>query len=345
VSAFEQLRHTDTGEPIAPDQAFATRLRARVTEALRTVDPHVPLVQLPDRSPTMTTTEHTTVGSVTAAPGTAMAALVPYLCVSDSAAAIDWYVTVFDAVETVRYVGDDGRIGHAEVSIGSARLMLSDEYPEIGVVGPQTLGGTPFTLNLNVDDVDGVWTRAIEHGANGERPPTDQPYGERSCTFRDPSGHRWMVQTAIATPTPDEIGDAMEGFTVVTSAPAAPAPAPAASSTTPVELGYFTLGFTDTAMASRFYRELFGWQTVPGHSGAEYAHVANTQLPLGFTPDGVDTAPVLYFRVTDAAAYAARVRDLGGTIVSEATYDSGGSVVCRDDQGREFQLWEPAPGY
>ena len=92
------------------------------------------------------------------------------MCVSDSAAAIDWYVAVFDAVETVRYVGDDGRIGHAEVSIGSARLMLSDEYPEIGVVGPQTLGGTPFTLNLNVDDVDAVWARAIEHGADAERP-------------------------------------------------------------------------------------------------------------------------------------------------------------------------------
>ena len=188
MSAFEQLRHTDTGEPIAPDQAFAARLRARITEALRTVDPHVPLVQLPDRSHTMTTVEHSTATPIHRGDRT----LVPYVCVSDSAAAIDWYVTVFDAVETVRYVGDDGRVGHAEVSIGSARLMLSDEYPEIGVVGPQTLGGTPFTLNLNVDDVDAVWARAIEHGADGERPPADQPYGERSCTFRDPSGHRWI---------------------------------------------------------------------------------------------------------------------------------------------------------
>ena len=117
------------------------------------------------------------------------------------------------------------------------------------------------------------------------------------------------------------------------------------SSTAPVELGYFTLGFTDTALASRFYRELFGWQTEQGRSGAEYAHVNNTQLPLGFTPDGVDSPPALYFRVDDARAYAARVRELGGTIVSETTYDSGGNVVCRDDQGREFQLWQPAPGY
>jgi uncharacterized glyoxalase superfamily protein PhnB len=343
VNAFEQLRRTDTGEPITPDATFAARLRARITEALGTIDADVPTVQLPERTPTMTSTTSST-ERAQAGSSTATATLVPYLSVSDAAAAIDWYVTVLGAVETVRYIGDDGRIGHAEISIGDARLMLADEYPEIGVVGPGTLGGTSFSLNLNVDDVDSVWARAIEHGADGERPPADYPYGERSCTFRDPSGHRWSVQTTIATPTPDEIGDAMEGYTVVTSAPAA-GPAPFGSSAAPVELGYFTLGFTDTAMASRFYRELFGWQTEQGHAGAEYAHVNNTQLPLGFTPDGVDSPPVLYFRVDDAEAYAARVRDLGGSVVSEATYDSGGSVVCRDDQGREFQLWQPAPGY
>jgi uncharacterized glyoxalase superfamily protein PhnB len=342
VNAFEQLRHTDTGEPIAPDQAFAARLRARLTAALLTVDPHVPLVQLPDRSLTMTTTEHTSTSTTTTP---AAATLVPYLSVADAAAAIDWYIAVLDAVEMVRYVGDDGRIGHAEIAVGGARLMLADEYPEYGIVGPGTLGGTSFSLNLDVDDVDAVWARAIEHGADGERPPTDEPYGERKCTFRDPSGHRWSVQTMIATPTPEEITAAMGGFMVVSGAPAASAPAGAPSSTAPVELGYFTLGFTDTAMASRFYRELFGWQTEQGNMGAEYAHVANTQLPLGFTPDGVDSPPVLYFRVADAQAYAAKVRDLGGTVVSEATYDSGGSVVCRDDQGREFQLWQPAPGY
>ena len=203
MSAFEQLRHTDTGEPIAPDQAFAARLRARIAEALRTVDPHVPLVQLPDRSPTMTTTEHTSLGSVTAAAATATASLVPYVCVSDSVAAIGWYVAVFNAVETVRYVGDDGRIGHAEVSIGSARLMLSDEYPEIGVVGPQTLGGTPFTLNLNVDDVDDVWARAIEHGALGERPPPISRTASgraRSATRPDTVG-RCRRRSAVRRPT------------------------------------------------------------------------------------------------------------------------------------------------
>jgi uncharacterized glyoxalase superfamily protein PhnB len=340
VNAFEQLRDTETREPIAPNAAFAARLRARVTEALGAIDPDVPIVQLPDRTHTMSTTDVATSATPTTA---ATATLVPYLSVGDAAAAIDWYVTVLDAVEMVRYVGDDGRIGHAEISVGGARLMLADEYPEYGIVGPGTLGGTSVSLNLDVDDVDPVWERAIEHGALGERPPADQPYGDRTCTFRDPFGHRWSVQTVIATPTPEEITAAMGGFMVISGAPAASTPEPATGA--PVELGYFTLGFTDTAMASRFYRELFGWQTEQGNAGAEYAHVHNTQLPLGFTPDGVDSPPVLYFRVADAEAYAARVRELGGTVISEASYDSGGNVVCRDDQGREFQLWQPAPGY
>jgi predicted enzyme related to lactoylglutathione lyase len=153
-----------------------------------------------------------------------------------------------------------------------------------------------------------------------------------------------MVQTTVATPSTEEITEAMGGtFTVIPGS--SPSPTPERASPAPVELGYFTMGFSDTAMASRFYRELFGWQTEPGHAGAEYAHVYNTQLPLGFTPDGVDSPPMLYFRVDDAETYAARVRDLGGTVVSEATYDSGGNVACRDDQGREFHLWQPAPGY
>lgn len=343
MNAFEQLRDTETGEPVTPNQAFAARLRARVTEALGAIDPDAPFVQLPERTPTMTTTDVAHAATTTATPTTATTTLVPYLSVSDAAAAIDWYVTVLGATELVRYVGDDGRIGHAEIAVGGGRLMLADEYPEYGIVGPGTLGGTSVSLNLDVDDVDAVWARAIEHGADGERPPSDEPYGERRCTFRDPSGHRWSVSTQIATPTPEEITAAMGGFMVVSSAPYAPLPEPATAA--PVELGYFTLGFTDTAMASRFYRELFGWQTEQGAVGADYAHVSNTKLPLGFTPEGVDSPPTLYFRVDDAEAYAARVRELGGTVISETTYDSGGDVVCRDDQGREFHLWRPAPGY
>ena len=96
----------------------------------------------------------------------------------------------------------------------------------------------------------------------------------------------------------------MEGFTI-TVADTAPAGRPV------VELGYFTLAVPDTATAGRFYGALFGWATEAGNAGDEYAHVANTQLPLGFTPGAADEPPVLYFRVDDVHAYAARVDRAG----------------------------------
>lgn len=126
-------------------------------------------------------------------------ALTPYICVHDAAAAIDWYQFVFDAVELVRYVGDDGRIGHGELRVGDAMLMIADEYPEVGVVSARTIGATSVTLNLQVADVDAVWERALVNGADAERPPETQPYGHRSCVFADPFGHRWMVQTKLST--------------------------------------------------------------------------------------------------------------------------------------------------
>jgi predicted enzyme related to lactoylglutathione lyase len=151
-----------------------------------------------------------------------------------------------------------------------------------------------------------------------------------------------MIQTPIATPTTEEIEAAMDGFTITA---AADAPPTAAGAAPVVELGYFTLGLPDTTRAARFYGALFGWVTQPGNAGDEYAHVENTALPLGLTPGAAAEAPVLYFRVDDVPAYAARVRELGGEVLEETSYDSGPNAVCRDDQGREFQLWQPAPGY
>ena len=134
-------------------------------------------------------------------------ALTPYICVHDAAAAIDWYRFVFDAVELVRYVGDDGRIGHGELDVAGAMLMLADEYPEVGAVSARTVGATSVTLNLQVPDVDAVWERALVNGADPDRPPETQPYGHRSCVFADPFGHRWMVQTRLSTTGASTTGD------------------------------------------------------------------------------------------------------------------------------------------
>lgn len=347
MNPFAQLRQPD--RPVAPDPRFAARLKARITEALQPL----PVIDLPERRTEMSATTSATTGATTGATTSPAATpperqgVIPYLGVHDAAAALTWYADVFDAVETVRYVGDDGRIGHAELAIAGNIVMLADEYPEVGALSPRTIGGSAVMLSVRVADVDAVYSRAIGAGATGLREPNDEPYGERSATFLDPFGHRWSVQTPIATPTVEEIEAGMPGYTV-TVAPAAMVsqPAPIAPPPLePVELGYVALGFDDTARATRFYGALFGWQTEPGHAGDQYAHVANTRLPLGFTPDGSQAAPILYFRVDDVDAAAGRVVELGGEVVSRAEYPSGRNAVCHDDQGRQFQLWQPAPGY
>lgn len=327
---LEQLRLPD--DPAMPGARFAARLRARVVAELGGADAHLPTIELPERTPTMTDTS-------TPTPATATA-LTTYICVTPAGDAIDWYRDVLGAVETIRYTGDDGRVGHAELTIEGATLMVSDEYPELGVVAPTTLGGTPVTLHLAVADVDAVHARVTGAGGRAQGEPKDEAYGARSFSMLDPFGHRWMIQTPTSSPTLDELRAGSDGYTVTAAVDRATG-APAR----PVELGYFTMATPDTVRAAGFYGALFRWTTEPGNMGDGYAHVGNTKLPLGFTPGPSDEPPTLYFRVDDVAAVAARVRELGGEVVTETTYESGPSAACRDDQGRRFQLWQPAPGY
>ena len=106
--------------------------------------------------------------------------LVPYLCCADAAAAIDFYRTTFGAVETQRWTADDGRIGHAELTLAGQTLFLADEHPEIGVRGPRSLGGTAVSFVLSVPDVDDTVARAVDAGATVERPVTVQYDGVRA---------------------------------------------------------------------------------------------------------------------------------------------------------------------
>ena len=126
-----------------------------------------------------------------------MTKLVPYLCTSGAAAAIDFYTKALGAEETFRLAGDDGKIGHATMLIGGDTFYLSDEWPEGNVVSPETLGGTPVSLHLDVDDVDAAFRRAVEAGATAEREPADQFYGDRNAVVRDPFGHRWMLSSRV----------------------------------------------------------------------------------------------------------------------------------------------------
>ena len=132
--------------------------------------------------------------------------LVPYITVKGAARAIDFYKNVFGAIESgARYTEPSGRIGHAEISIGGARIMLSDEHPEIGVLSPDTLGGTPLTLHLQVRDAAATVAHAAAAGATVQHAVQDQPYGERSGTIKDPFGHRWMIATPIEEVSKEEL--------------------------------------------------------------------------------------------------------------------------------------------
>ncbi|MBA3423789.1 MAG: VOC family protein [Actinobacteria bacterium] len=123
--------------------------------------------------------------------------VTPYLCVDGAAAAIDFYSAVFGAAERARMPAPEGKIGHAELEIGDSVIMLADEFPEMNIRGPKSIGGTPVTLSVYVEDVDGVVERAVEAGAKALRPVEDQFYGDRSGQFEDPFGHRWNVATHI----------------------------------------------------------------------------------------------------------------------------------------------------
>ncbi len=131
--------------------------------------------------------------------------LTPYLIVDDGEAALTFYKSVFGAVELMRVEGPDGKIGHAEIQLGDSQVMLASEFPELGALSPTTVGGSPVTLVLYIENVDDVFARALEAGAVEERSVQDQFYGDRSGTLKDPFGHRWSISTHVEDVSPEEL--------------------------------------------------------------------------------------------------------------------------------------------
>jgi uncharacterized glyoxalase superfamily protein PhnB len=128
-----------------------------------------------------------------------------YLRVADAARAIDYYSDAFGATEKYRLVEPGGRVGHAELCFGDTTLMLSDEFPEMGIRGPGSIGGTSVSIHLHVDDADAVLESAARAGGEIIRPAQDQFYGERSGTVRDPFGHEWNVGHSLEEMSPEEM--------------------------------------------------------------------------------------------------------------------------------------------
>jgi PhnB protein len=131
--------------------------------------------------------------------------VTPYLCTHDASRAIEFYKAAFGAIETMRIGAPGGKVGHAEIKIGDALIMLADEYPELGVLSPQTLKGTSVTLHLVVPNVDQLIDSAVAAGATLQRPVKDEFYGMRTGTVIDPFGHRWMIGTVTEQLTNKEV--------------------------------------------------------------------------------------------------------------------------------------------
>lgn len=131
--------------------------------------------------------------------------VTPYLIMKKAGAAIDFYKKAFGAKELFRMPGPNGAVMHAEIQIGNSIIMLADEYPDMGFVGPETRGGATSSILLYVEDVDSFVKKVETAGAKTLRPLQDQFYGDRSATYADPFGHVWTVATHKEDLTPEEI--------------------------------------------------------------------------------------------------------------------------------------------
>jgi PhnB protein len=147
------------------------------------------------------------------APGTEarqpMHAVTPHLICADASDAIAFYVRAFGAVELARLPGPDGKLMHALIRIGDSHLMLNDEFPAYGALGPKARGGTSVTLQLRVPDADAAFARAVEAGATVVMPLADQFWGDRYGVVADPCGHHWSIATQVRALSAEEIQAAM----------------------------------------------------------------------------------------------------------------------------------------
>ncbi len=131
--------------------------------------------------------------------------VIPNLICQDAARALDFYKEIFGATELMRMASPDRKVVHAELRIGDSVIMLGDEFPEYGNRSPQSLGGSPVTLGIYVEDVDAVTAKAVAAGAKVLIPVADQFYGDRAGRIADPFGHLWIISTHIEDVPPEEM--------------------------------------------------------------------------------------------------------------------------------------------
>lgn len=319
---------TGTDEPVNPRPGFASELRAQL--ALLLTLPTVPMT-------TRTRSLPMSASRVT-----------PYLTVHNGAEALAFYADAFGAIETMRVVMNEatGQLGHAEFRIGDAVFFLSDEFPEMGVRSPRSLGGTAVAMHLEVGDVDALFAKAVTAGATSLSEPADQPHGARHGTLMDPFGHRWMLSQPVEQVALAEYGDRMrEQGAIVTGA-----------SVASVAGGIWAaLNYADAQRGIRFMIDVLGFTEDLIVSGSDPAVVEHSQLrwpeggivqaatanrsgnPFSERPTGTES---LYVITADPTAVYERCVAAGSEVViapQSPDYDPTGLVfTIRDVEGN---LW------
>jgi PhnB protein len=139
-----------------------------------------------------------------------MHSVTPHLVCAGAAEAIDFYKKAFNAVELGRMAGPQGKLLHGAIRIGDSMVMLADEFPDWGSLGPKSLKGSPVTIHLYVEDVDAFTARAVAAGAKITMPIQDMFWGDRYGKLEDPFGHQWSVSTHVRDVSPEEMQQAAQ---------------------------------------------------------------------------------------------------------------------------------------
>lgn len=246
-----------------------------------------------------------------AATSTPRPAAIPYLTVADARAALSWYSDALGATLVGAPIEmDDGRVGHAELTISGGVFYLADEYPEIGLRAPRPQE-VSVSLMLSVSDTDAALRRAAAQGAHIQSEPYEA-HGGRNATIVDPFGHRWMLTGPVTgAATPIQHGD----------------------------VGYVSVWTPDAGRAAAFYGHVLGWVYDPATR-----QVTNTDQPIGIF--SVPNRHTLFccYAVTDLGGARDSILAGGGTVGEPTEFDFGTVLDATDPQGTEFAVFEPAPG-
>jgi len=279
------------------------------------------------------------------------ATATPYLSVRGASAAIEFYKRAFGATEITRLVQPDGRIGHAEIDISGARIMLADEFPEIGFKSPESLGGSPVNIHLDVSDVDAVARRAVAAGATVVRPVQDQFYGDRSGQIRDPFGYAWTISTRKETLTTEEMQRRIDAMAQKESEGAP-------ESRTFIREGFHSvtpyLIVPGAAQLIDFMKTAYGAEerfrvNLPGKETIMHAEVkiGDSILELAEATAQFSATPAsLVLRVSDVDTIYNRAIEAGATPlhpVADMDYGARGASV-KDDSGNSWHIFTPNPG-